>query len=457
MIKKLLIANRGEVAVRIIRACQEMNIEAIAVYSKADRDSLHVNLASDAICIGPAPARHSYLNMDAIATAAEKVGADAVHPGYGFLSENGSFARLIRGSGMLYVGPEADAIDMMGNKSAAKKAMKENGVPVIPGSDGTLAGVEEAVSIASEVGFPVMLKAVSGGGGKGMRTARTEQELREAFSVASAEAKACFGDESLYLEKLISQARHIEVQVISDSYGNIVTLGERECSIQRMHQKIIEEAPSLSITDETRSRLMEIAVGAAAAVGYQNAGTVEFVLDGEGKAYFLEMNTRLQVEHPVTEMATGIDIVAEQIRIASGARLSIAQGDVKVFGHAIECRINAEDPQQGFASSPGKVDFLHFPGGPGVRVDSGLYSGCEISPYYDSMAAKLIVHAKNRKDAVMRMRRALGETHVSGVKTNLGLLYVVMHHPDFTKNRYDTGFIDKNLAELLQTAGRGML
>jgi len=444
VIHRVLIANRGEIAVRIIRSCRDMNIEMVTVYSEADRDALHASLATKSVCIGPPKASDSYLNQQAIITAALMTGCDAIHPGYGFLSENPEFAELVTKNDLCYIGAPADAIRSLGNKSTAKKLMRECGVPVIPGSEGAVYDINEALSAANTAGYPVLIKASAGGGGRGMREASNDQELKTAFEEAGTEALAAFGDGELYIEKLITNPRHIEVQLIADNYGNVVTLGERECSVQRRRQKLLEESPSKAVTPELRSKLSGYAINAARAAGYINAGTVEFVLSPDGGVYFIEMNTRLQVEHPVTEAVTGIDIVREQIRIASGLRLSMADNDIKLNGCAIECRICAEDPEHNFAPSPGHIEFVHLPGGFGIRVDTAIFPGCEVSPHYDSLIAKIIAHGKTRNEAIYRMRRALEELIIRGVKTNQALLYSIMFSPEFLSGHYDTGIFEKS-------------
>ncbi len=444
-----MIANRGEIALRIIRCCREMKIDTVAVYSTADRNSLHVQLAAHAVCIGSHRAADSYLNMKSILSAAVATGCDAIHPGFGFLSENSEFARLCEQCGIAFIGPSADIIDMMGDKNAARSLMKRNGVPVVPGSDGLVENAAQAAAVAEEIGYPVLIKASGGGGGRGMRRAYDSGEIENAFNAAQSEAVACFGNGDMYIEKLVLNPRHIEFQILGDKFGNIVQLGERDCSVQRKNQKLIEESPSKALTPQLRAEMGQAAVNAAKAAGYYSAGTVEFVLSPEGKFYFIEMNTRIQVEHPVTEMVTGIDIMREQIRIAFGRPLSFTQDDVRPTGHAIECRINAEDPSNGFAPCPGRVNFLHIPGGFGVRVDTMLYTGYETSPYYDSMLAKVIVHAPTRIEAIRRMRRALEELMIKGIKTNSDFSYLIMHDPDFIKGNYDTSFIEKKMDLLL--------
>ena len=453
MFKRILIANRGEIALRIIRCCREMEIETVLIYSIADRESLPVQLATKAVCIGPAKAADSYLNQDLIIDIACKTGCEAVHPGYGFLSENSSFARKCEEHGLVFIGPSADIIDRMGNKQEARCLMRKHKVPVVPGSDGTLTSVEEAMEIAEKIGYPVLVKASAGGGGRGMRKAFSKEEVREAFQTAKTEAEAAFGNGELYMEKLIVNPHHIEFQILGDKEGNIIHLGERDCSIQRRNQKMVEEAPAKILTKELREQMGAAAVSAAKAVGYYSAGTVEFVLDSEMNFYFIEMNTRIQVEHPVTEMVSGVDLVKEQIRIAAGRKLGLTQEEVILSGHAIECRINAENPLNGFLPSPGKIDFLHFPAGKGVRVETAVYPGYEISPYYDSMVAKLIVHGETRLEAIRKMRCALEELMMEGIETTAGFLYIMMYHPEYIKGNYDTGFIEKNLDALLEWSG----
>ena len=444
MFKKVLVANRGEIAVRIIRACREMGVETVAVYSTADKDALHSQVADEAVCIGEASVGKSYLNVVNIISAAICTGCDAVHPGFGFLSENSRFAEMCQECGLKFIGPTAEMIDRMGNKSEARKTMREAGVPVVPGSVGVVLDVEEAVQIADEIGYPVMLKASAGGGGKGMREASNREDLRYQFAAAQTEARNAFGDDAMYVEKLIVNPKHIEFQIMGDAYGNVVHLGERDCSIQRKHQKVLEEAPS-GISPELRSQMAADAVKAAKAIRYESAGTVEFLLDKDGRYYFIEMNTRIQVEHPITEMVTGIDIMKEQIRVAAGEPLSFSQRDVRIEGHSIECRINAEDPEHGFRPCPGTVGQLYVPGGFGVRVDSAVYSGYTIPPFYDSMIAKLIVHAKDRQTAILRMKRALGEFVVEGITTNIEFQYQILNNPAYRSGAFDTGFIENEM------------
>lgn len=423
MFRKILIANRGEIAVRIIRALREMEIISVAVYSEADRDSLHTMLADEAICIGPAPATKSYLDMERILSAALTTGADAIHPGFGFLSENEKFARLCTEVGVKFIGPGAETIAKLGDKAAARETMVNAGIPVIPGTDGSVKDVNKALELAKSVGFPVMIKAALGGGGKGMRISRSEEDFLENFTTAKAEALKGFSDDSMYIEKYIERPRHIEFQIMADSFGNVIHLGERDCSIQRRHQKVLEEAPSVFLDKELREKMGKTAVNAAKAAGYENAGTIEFLVDKHKNFYFMEMNTRIQVEHPVTEMITGTDLIKEQIRVAAGEKLSLSQEDVKIEGHSIECRINAENPDKDFAPSPGRITRMHLPGGNGVRVDTHIYEDYMVSPFYDSMLLKLIVHGKNREEAIAKMRSALGEIIIEGVDTNIDFNY----------------------------------
>lgn len=423
MYQKLLIANRGEIAVRIIRACREMGIATVAVCSTADREALHAQLADECVCIGPARPAESYLNMEQILSAAISTGAQAIHPGFGFLSENTKFARMCRQCGIDFIGPSPESIEKMGDKSQARQTMISAGVPVVPGTQETLTDAEQAQKEAEKIGYPVIIKASAGGGGKGMRVAQNAGEFKELFLMAQNETKQAFGDDRMYLEKYLGNARHIEVQVLADRFGNTIHLGERDCSIQRRHQKMIEESPAVSLGEKLRGEMGDAAVRAAKAAGYYSAGTVEFLVDGDGSFYFMEMNTRIQVEHPVTEMVTGIDLIKQMIRIAAGETLAYAQEDVTVRGHAIECRISAEDPGRGFLPCAGTVTGLYLPGGNGVRVDSLLFNGCSIPPFYDSMLAKIIVHADTRKEAICKMRSALGELIIEGITTNADFLY----------------------------------
>lgn len=454
MLKRVLVANRGEIAARILRACREMNVETVAVFSEADRGSLFATLATQAVCIGPPPAQESYLNQDAILTVAKLWDCDSIHPGFGFLSENAGFAKRVGDQGLSFIGPGPEVIATLGDKSTARELMKGHGVPVVPGSDGLVSTAAEARGIANEIGYPVLLKATSGGGGRGMRRVFSPEEMEAAFNAAQAESQACFGEKGLYLEKLIERPRHVEIQVLADTLGTTVHLGSRDCTLQRNHQKLLEEAPAQILSKETEEAMIDDALRAARAVGYENAGTVEFVVAEDGSYYFIEMNTRIQVEHPVTEMITGINIVREQVRIASGLPLSFAQEEVDFKGHAVECRINAEDPQQGFKPCPGFVDNLHLPSGYGVRVDTAIHPQYEISPYYDSLIAKIITVGRTRNEAISRMRRALEETLVSGVETSIPLQYMLMYSPEYLANRIDTGFIERNLQSLLRPLGK---
>ncbi len=442
MIQKILIANRGEIAVRIIRACREMGIGTVAVYSEADAKALHVQLADEAVCIGPASAAESYLDMEKIISATIVTGADAIHPGFGFLSENDKFARLCEQCSITFIGPPSDVIARLGNKQEARNTMTAAHVPVIPGTKEAVYEADEAALLAEQIGYPIIVKAVLGGGGKGMRVAEKPEELKECFQTAQKEAEAAFGDRAMYLEHFLVRPRHIEFQILADNFGNVIHLGERDCSIQRNHQKMIEEAPSPALSGELRERMGKAAVDAAKAAGYVNAGTIEFLLDDKKDFFFMEMNTRIQVEHPVTEWVTGIDIVKEQIRIADGRKLSYSQENVRLTGHAIECRINAENPEKGFRPSPGTITDMYLPGGKGIRVDTAIYSGCTIPPYYDSMIAKLIVWAKNRKEAIYKMQSALGEVVIEGVDTNVDYQYEILHHPDFLSGNINIGFIE---------------
>lgn len=442
MIKKVLIANRGEIAVRIIRACREMGIETVAIYSKADEEALHTQLADEAICIGPAPSKDSYLNMENILSATIISGADAIHPGFGFLSENTKFVEMCEECHITFIGPSSKLIHAMGNKSEARMTMMNAGVPVIPGTKDAVYDAKAALEIAKGIGFPVMIKASSGGGGKGMRVSSREEDFIENFHMAQMESVNAFADNTMYIEKYIVNPRHIEFQILADKFGNVIHLGERDCSIQRRHQKVLEEAPSAAIDADLRARMGEVAVRAAKAVGYENAGTIEFLLDANKDFYFMEMNTRIQVEHPVTEIVTDTDLIKEQIRIAAGMPLSFTQEDIHVTGHAIECRINAENPEKNFRPCPGVIEDVHIPGGNGIRVDTAIFAGCEVVPYYDSMIAKLIVRGRTREEAIQKMRSALGEFIVQGVDTNLDFQYEIINHPKFISGDIDTGFIE---------------
>ncbi|RMG14509.1 MAG: acetyl-CoA carboxylase biotin carboxylase subunit [Deltaproteobacteria bacterium] len=444
MITKILIANRGEIAMRIVRAARELGIRTVAVHSTADAEAPHVRFADESVCIGPPPAKDSYLNIPALMSAAEITGADAVHPGYGFLSENAEFAEVVTSCGLTWIGPPPEVIRLMGNKVEARRAMAEAGLPLLPGSEGPLASVEEARALAERIGLPVILKAAAGGGGRGMKIVRHLDEVAPAFQTASAEAKAAFGSGEMYLERFVERPRHIEIQVIGDQHGNLIHLGERECSVQRRHQKLVEEAPSPALSPKQRRQMGERTVEALRKVGYSSVGTVEFLLDEKGRYYFMETNTRIQVEHPVTEMVTGLDLVREQIRLARGEALGRRQKDVTFRGHAIEARINAEDPET-WAPSPGTISGFHMPGGFGVRVDCAIYEQYRVLPYYDSLLAKLVVYAENREVALARLRRALDEFVVEGIKTNIAFHRRLLDHPGFVEGRYDTRTVEEVL------------
>lgn len=444
MLKKVLIANRGEIAVRIIRACREMGIRTVAIYSEIDKNSLHTTLADEAICIGPAPSSKSYLNIKAILEAACLTGADSIHPGYGFLSENSNFAKICEEMGIKFIGPNYKLIELLGNKSKAKETMKKAGVPVVPGSEGLVKTKEQAVEIAEKIKYPVILKASSGGGGRGIRISNNKEELEKAYELVKQEAKISFNDDSIYIEKFIQNPRHIEIQVLADEYGNSVHLGERDCSIQRRNQKILEETPSSILDDETRNKMGEIAVRAVKEIGYTNAGTIEFLVDKDKKFYFMEMNTRIQVEHPITEMVTGIDIIKEQIKIASGEKLDINQKDIKLKGHSMEARINAENPQKNFIPSPGTIKGIHLPGGNGIRIETAIYSGYTIPPTYDSMIAKIIVYSKKREESIAKLKSAVAELVIEGIETNVDFILKILENKNFVENNYDTSFIEKN-------------
>ena len=445
MFKKILIANRGEIAMRIIYACRELGIKTVAVYSEADENSLHVRFADEDVCIGPARSADSYLNVTAVISAAEITGADAIHPGYGFLSESAYLAEVCEACHIKFIGPDPQVIRLMGDKARARRVMKKAGVPILPGSDGPLDNEEKALKLAKEIGYPVIVKATAGGGGRGMRVVRAPAELSHAVKTAQREAEAAFGVGDVYIEKYVESPRHIEFQVLGDHHGSVIHLGERECSIQRRHQKLLEESPSVALSDKMRRRMGAIVIDAAKAVQYTNAGTFEFLMDPGGRFYFMEANTRLQVEHPVTEMVTGVDIVKEQIRIASGERLSYKQGDVTFTGHSIECRVNAEDPDT-FVPSPGVIHVFSVPGGPGVRVETFAHSDCTISPYYDSMIAKIIVHGRDRQEAIGRMKRTLEMTVIEGIKTTIPLHLRILADPDFVAGKLSTAFMDRFLA-----------
>ncbi len=443
MFKRVLVANRGEIALRVIYALKELGIESVAIYSEADKNALHVSIADYSVCVGPPSPKESYLNIPRIISAAEVSGADAIHPGYGFLAENPDFAEIVEKAGFTFIGPSADSIRLMGDKIAAKRVMKEAKVPILPGTLDPVSTYDEARAIVEEIGLPVIIKAAAGGGGRGMRVVERMEDLKSQLETAQKEAEIAFNDGRVYIEKYIRRPRHIEVQVLADRHGNVVHLGERECSIQRRHQKLLEESPSVVVDEETRKRLGEIAVRGAAKIGYYSAGTMEFIRDEDGNFYFMEMNTRIQVEHPVTEWVTDIDLVKEQIRIAAGERLSFKQEEVEFRGHAIEVRINAEDPERNFAPSPGKITFLHLPGGPGIRVDSAIYHGYEIPPNYDSLLAKLIARGRDRSEAIARMKRALSEFIIEGVKTTIPLFNTILEHPDFVNGDIDTKFLER--------------
>ncbi|RJP21883.1 MAG: acetyl-CoA carboxylase biotin carboxylase subunit [Candidatus Omnitrophota bacterium] len=442
MFKKILIANRGEIALRIIRACREMDIATVAVCSEADRDSLHVRFADEDICIGPPQAAESYLNVPRIISAAEITDAEAIHPGYGFLAENAHFAEICESCNIAFIGPSPKAISLMGDKAVARNTIEKEGIKAIPGSESTVEDAEKAVAIARKLGYPVMVKAAAGGGGRGMRVAHTDVSLVQAFITAQSEAEKAFGDRRLYIEKLILEPRHVEIQILADKAGNCIHLGERDCSLQRRHQKVVEESPSPAVNAELRKRMGEAAIRCAKAVGYYSAGTIEFLLDKDSNFFFMEMNTRVQVEHPVTEMITGVDILKEQIRIAAGLPLSIKQEDIQFSGHAIECRVNAEDPTNQFLPSPGKITGLHIPGGPGIRVDSHIYSEYVVPAYYDSLLAKVISHGHDRNEAIAKMKRALDEFVVEGIPTTVPLLQSIMKNHDFVTGNFHTGSLD---------------
>jgi acetyl-CoA carboxylase biotin carboxylase subunit len=442
-ITKVLVANRGEIALRIIRACRELGIATVAVYSEADRESLHVRFADDDVCIGPPPSRLSYLRIPNLIAAAEITGADAIHPGYGFLAESAEFADICRASNLTFVGPTGDQIRQMGDKATARRLAKEAGVPTVPGSPGTIEDAEEALAAAEEIGFPVIIKATAGGGGKGMRIALDAEQFAQSFSLAQNEALSAFGNGAVYVEKYLSRPRHVEIQVMGDSHGNVVHLGERDCSVQRRHQKLIEESPSPALTEELRGQMGKAAVQLASAISYVGAGTIEFLLDEDGSFYFMEMNTRIQVEHPVTEMVTSFDLVKEQLRIAGGASISFRGDGRYLRGHAIECRINAEDPYRNFQPSPGLITAYHPPGGPGVRVDTHVYAGYRVPPYYDSLLAKVIVHGNDRAEALTRMGQALDSFILEGITTTIPFLARVIRHPDFVAGTVDTKFLER--------------
>ena len=443
MFRSILIANRGEIAVRIIRACRNMGIKSIAVYSKEDKDSLHVQLADRRVCIGEGPAKNSYLNMERIISAAKNTDADAIHPGFGFLSENAKFAQMCEQCHIAFIGPSAEVIRRMGNKQEARNTMINAKVPVVPGTKEAVYTADYGLKLAEQIGFPVMIKAASGGGGKGMRISRSAEDFTENFEVAQTESVNGFADDTMYIEKYIEDPRHIEFQILADKFGNVISLGERDCSIQRRHQKMVEESPSAALDDKLRAQMGEVAVRAAKAAKYESAGTIEFLLDKNKKFYFMEMNTRIQVEHPVTELVTGLDLIKEQIFIAAGEKLQWRQKDIYITGHAIECRINAENPAKNFMPCPGKIEYLHLPGGNGVRIDSAIYTGYTIPPNYDSMIAKIIVYGKDRQTAIDKMRSALGEVNIDGITTNLDYQYDIITHPVFQSGNITTGFIEQ--------------
>lgn len=443
MLKKVLIANRGEIAVRIIRACREMGIRTVAIYSEADKTALHVSLADEAICVGPAPSNKSYLNMKAVLEAACLTGADCIHPGFGFLSENSNFAKICEEMGIKFIGPNYKLIELLGNKSKAKETMKKAGVPVVPGSDGLIESKEQAINLAAKMKYPVMLKASAGGGGRGIRVAYSQEQLEKAYDLVKQEAKVSFNDDSIYLEKFIENPRHVEIQVLADEHGNCIHLGERDCSVQRRNQKVLEETPSEILDTKARKKMGEIAVNAVKQIGYSNAGTIEFLVDKNKDFYFMEMNTRVQVEHPVTEMVTGVDIIKEQIKIASGEKLSYKQKDISFTGHSMEVRINAENPENNFMPCPGTITDIHLPGGNGIRVDTAIYCGYKIPPTYDSMIAKIIVHGKARKESIAKMKSAISELVVDGITTNSDFILKILEDEDFKNNNYDTSFIAK--------------
>ena len=442
---KILIANRGEIAVRIIRACKEMNIKTVAIYSEADKDALHTKLADEAICVGPAISSKSYLNVKNIIEAANITGADSIHPGFGFLSENAKFAKICEESNIKFIGPSYKAIELLGNKSNAKEMMKNAGVPVIPGSDGSIKGIKDAIKIAQKIGYPVILKAAAGGGGKGIRIVNNEEEIENSYNLVKQEAKNSFNDDEVYIEKYIKNPRHVEIQILADEHGNIIHLGERDCSIQRNNQKILEETPSTAIDDKLRNKMGDAAIKAAKIANYTSCGTIEFLVDNDKNFYFMEMNTRIQVEHPITEMRTGVDIVKEQIRIAAGEKLKYKQKEIEFRGHSIECRINAENPSKNFMPCPGKITGLHLPGGNGIRIDTAIYEGYKVPSSYDSMIAKIITHGVTRNEAIAKMKRALEELVIEGIDTNVDFLFQIIKNPNFIRGDFDTSFINKEM------------
>ena len=443
MLKKVLIANRGEIAVRIIRACREMGIHTVAIYSEADKNALHKTLADESVCIGPAPSNKSYLNIKAILEAACLTGADSIHPGFGFLSENANFAKMCEEIGIKFIGPKHELIELLGNKSKAKETMKNAGVPVVPGSDGLISSKEQAIELAKQIKYPVILKASAGGGGRGIRIAYNEHELKKEYDIVKQEAKVSFNDDSLYMEKFIENPRHVEIQILADEHGDCIHLGDRDCSVQRRNQKIMEETPSSFISNKTREKMGKIAVEAVKKIGYSNAGTIEFLVDKNKDFYFMEMNTRVQVEHPITEAVTGIDIIKEQIKIASGEQLQYVQKDIKINGHSLEVRINAENPDKNFMPCPGTITGLHLPGGNGIRVDTAIYEGYTVPQNYDSMLAKIIVHGKDREESIAKMKSAIAELVIDGIDTSRDFIYKILENKNFITNNYDTSFIKK--------------
>ena len=444
-LNKILIANRGEIAVRIIRACKEMNIKTVAVYSEADKDALHTKLADEAICIGPANSKQSYLNIKNIIEAANITKADSIHPGFGFLSENAQFAKICEESNIKFIGPKSEVINLLGNKSNSKELMKKEGVPVIPGSEGSIKNLKEAILICEKIGYPILLKASAGGGGKGIRVVNSFEELETSYNIVKQEAKNAFNDDEKYIEKYIKNPRHVEIQILADEHGNVVHLGERDCSIQRNHQKIIEETPSTIVDEKLRNKMGNAAIKAVKAANYTSCGTVEFLVDDDKKFYFMELNTRIQVEHPITEMRTGIDLVKEQIKIAAGESLKFKQKEIEFKGHAIECRINAENPSKNFMPSPGKINEINLPGGNGVRIDTAIYDGYVIPPNYDSMIAKIITYGTNRNEAISKMKRSLEELVIDGIDTNRDFLFDIIKNPNFIRGNFDTSFIEKEM------------
>ena len=451
MFKRVLIANRGEIAVRILRSCKEMGIETVAIYSTADKDQLHIVLADQSVCVGKPKSSDSYLNMENIISAALSTNCDAIHPGYGFLSENAEFVKLVESYGIKFIGPSSETISLMGDKARAREIMMKNQVPTVPGSDGVIETMDDARRVCEKIGFPVLIKASAGGGGRGMRRVFKEEDLEKEFTNAKTEAINSFGNGDMYIEKLVINPKHIEFQIIADSFGNTIHLGERDCSIQRRNQKMIEEAPSVFLDEETRMKMGEIAVKAAKACNYENAGTIEFVVDENRNFYFIEMNTRIQVEHPITEMITGVDLIKEQLRVAAGLKLSREQKDIMLEGYAIECRINAENPMENFKPFAGKVDFFHAPGGVNTRFDSFLYNGCSVSPFYDSMIGKIIVKGETRLEAIRKMRRAIEETFIEGINNNLSFQYAILHDKDFIRGKFNTSYLAEKMDSLLDS------